>query len=1020
MHNSAGRERRRYAFACITPGDLRGRRRRLLSEGGAVVLVDCLSALEEGDGRSSWTPEPNAQLRLGKAGFFCLSQRNMHGSSPGAADIAAAFGASAKCDSSAGSGHEPAMALDRDVATFWASGSFPDAEEHLVVFELDLGKSARLAGLQVDWEYPALSYKLQVSPDGKDYNDVLETHANPSNVTYDMLPGPAAQHLRIVMTHPHSVYGKVGEEYLYGIREIFALASRIDTSVADCKEAANTDDARDKYFLLPIHEYDSELASKIESLDADVASRARTLSRKTKEITSSMTRANTCVVEKEDSSQRINTLSTASLSLKEELLGLTGAKHAGETPKLGYLPGDSVEMPAEDCFEAKQSDPEAASGFYWILPRCAPQPLRVFCDMTTSTSMYFWRNDGDASAASSTVHSVGALRLRCAEKGLEPLVLSSLDQLRALRMALEQIGIKGAENAVVPLAHDMGCLESKFACAACCRPHVDIGCDDVAAQHPAFFGVTNDCPIESLSSVATSFLDLQALGGVEAKAAKTPHEKAEDVLIDPMIAALINEVLLAMDQVHGLDPSSVYAAQSGAADAVSALLEVLEPAESLQKKTFRDTGELLLQAEGGASALLNVSGSVSNQLDDLILQLEKVKRRRQSQIGFESFALSYSRAVFTDIFQVFDSRRTAAGPSSWGFAEVPVEGRQVTIGQSSAVRGKGPTDGTFAFLKAHRFFDGVIHVDFIVSSLLLSLLLLTHQRLPLSLLQAFDRGAVGVAFRMRDPLNTFLLSFDATGNSIKLFRVEEGEAFVVAQSEGPAYQEAKWNRVRIELHHGHVKAAVKADKQPWKPTLQAFDEAFLSGTVGLFVSGVKRGAFFDGLRVEAAACSPISSLTSHSNNEQLVRFSSFSSKRRRTAARRMHTQVSPASLLSAATEGQEEPTQAIQRGGSDRMQLCFSAVHPLERQAECRLIAPRDDPAELTRCTDNFCGRCCRSNTSLLGTIQKHKCLQRCKEKEVHAAELQIHFSSMLDECTDLDGEGFSHCMRSDKQRDGR
>lgn len=155
------------------------------------MLTDCISALEEGDGRSGWNAEPNSQLRLEKTGFYCLTQQNVHGSEPGVGDVAASFGASAHCDSSAGQDHQPSMALDRDVNTFWASGSFPDAAEHLVVFDIDLGnaieqgtaerlthlprcfptgKKARLAGIRIDWEYPALAYKVQVSEDGKEYS----------------------------------------------------------------------------------------------------------------------------------------------------------------------------------------------------------------------------------------------------------------------------------------------------------------------------------------------------------------------------------------------------------------------------------------------------------------------------------------------------------------------------------------------------------------------------------------------------------------------------------------------------------------------------------------------------------------------------------------------------------------------------------------------------------------------------------------------------------------------------------
>ena len=87
-----------------------------------------------------------------------------------------------------------------------------------------------------------------------------------------------------------------------------------------------------------------------------------------------------------------------------------------------------------------------------ILPRCAPHPLRVFCDMQSSTSMYFIKNSRGIALSSSKegaekeilkankLHSVGSLRLRCAENGLEPLVLNSAEQLHALKVAIKQIG----------------------------------------------------------------------------------------------------------------------------------------------------------------------------------------------------------------------------------------------------------------------------------------------------------------------------------------------------------------------------------------------------------------------------------------------------------------------------------------------------------------------------------------------------------------------------------------------------
>ncbi|CDJ33161.1 LOW QUALITY PROTEIN: CpCCp1/Cpa135, related [Eimeria mitis] len=127
--------------------------------GGSVVLGSCTSALEEGDGRSTWAAEANSQL-----------PKAVHGSEPGTGDIAAETGASARSSSTAAGEHGPPLALDRDVNTFWASGAFPDAEEHVVTFDLDLGKKARLAAVRIDWEYPPMAYKLQLSTDGSLYS----------------------------------------------------------------------------------------------------------------------------------------------------------------------------------------------------------------------------------------------------------------------------------------------------------------------------------------------------------------------------------------------------------------------------------------------------------------------------------------------------------------------------------------------------------------------------------------------------------------------------------------------------------------------------------------------------------------------------------------------------------------------------------------------------------------------------------------------------------------------------------
>lgn len=153
------------------------------------------------------------------------------------------------------------------------------------------------------------------------------------------------QHVRILMTHPHTTNGKVGDQYVYGLREVYALASRLDSAVGDCKEAANSEDARDKYFLLPVHEFDSEIAAKMDSLEEDVLRRSRALSKKTKLAVDSLDKAKSCVAEKEKLKTQTQALAATAATLQGELLKLSSESQGRDERELGYLPGDSSNSP---------------------------------------------------------------------------------------------------------------------------------------------------------------------------------------------------------------------------------------------------------------------------------------------------------------------------------------------------------------------------------------------------------------------------------------------------------------------------------------------------------------------------------------------------------------------------------------------------------------------------------------------------------------------------------------------------
>lgn len=169
---------------------------------------------------------------------------------------------------------------------------------------------------------------------------MLTISANPSNVTLDALPGTETQFLRILMTHPHETFGKVDETYLYGIREVYVMASTMESIVGDCKEAANSDDARDKYFFQPIREFDIKQGTKLDSLEKDVISRTRTLDEKVELLLKSVTKGKVCLSEKEDFKTNLQDIGPAIETVKLRQMELRDRRQSDDSRiLLGFQPG---------------------------------------------------------------------------------------------------------------------------------------------------------------------------------------------------------------------------------------------------------------------------------------------------------------------------------------------------------------------------------------------------------------------------------------------------------------------------------------------------------------------------------------------------------------------------------------------------------------------------------------------------------------------------------------------------------
>lgn len=135
-----GTTRGRRGRPVTNPGHKKDAGQLCCLDGGALILSNCSRALEEGDGRSGWTFQANSQLRLAKAGSWCMTQKNVNGSTAGVVDLIASSGITAESSSSADEAHGAQKAVDRDTNTSWDSESFDDTGDHLVTFDVNIGQ----------------------------------------------------------------------------------------------------------------------------------------------------------------------------------------------------------------------------------------------------------------------------------------------------------------------------------------------------------------------------------------------------------------------------------------------------------------------------------------------------------------------------------------------------------------------------------------------------------------------------------------------------------------------------------------------------------------------------------------------------------------------------------------------------------------------------------------------------------------------------------------------------------------
>merc|ERR1719453_1732401 len=314
------------------------------------MLESCSEAIAAGDGRevfslecggaASWELTAEGQL---KSDGMCLTQS---GSYAGDEDVA--HGAPVHATSSSEeSSHGAVKAVDGNEKTYWVSALDAEGEQHLTI---DLGDARTLVSAVIEWELPAMKYGVQLSTDGKTWTDAYATDANGLFTNRIYLGYASASKLRLVMTKAHPVYAQWHGKTAYGIRRIAVISPRLHSVVEKCDVASKSADARDKYFLSYVGDFDpcpsKALRAEVPALESAITSLASASSK----LADKLPELGSCGVHSFlATSSSLRGSAPAALSLVEAEVGEAAGEVSGLVRRMNSLPdaGAAVEAARE-------------------------------------------------------------------------------------------------------------------------------------------------------------------------------------------------------------------------------------------------------------------------------------------------------------------------------------------------------------------------------------------------------------------------------------------------------------------------------------------------------------------------------------------------------------------------------------------------------------------------------------------------------------------------------------------------
>ncbi|ORM41917.1 uncharacterized protein BXIN_0474 [Babesia sp. Xinjiang] len=423
---------------------------------GALVIADCK---DEGDDQCRWEFMGNGQVALKNASNLCITQADLYSDKAGMGNLLQIMKSKVKLNaSSTAEKHDVNLIMDGNIKTYWASDLFLDSNLHVVNITINFGELTRAAKIKIDWEYQPVTYTIEGSTDNIVFKELARNMSNANHVTIDTLDEKDFKQLRIVMMRPHHSMGKVEGGYVYGIRELEVLTSNLETVVGDCRAAANTEDARDKYFVSYVSAFEPALANDIKNMENEIHGITGEVMNDMAALNDTLEETDSCMEDKKEYNKTLEQIHTKETAMWKQIQLSSLCDKSQNTESIYSTIGETMKNPAEDCYIIKQLSKKATSGFYWIQPQCSKHPLRVYCDMSSQTSMFIWDGKNGVSAPQSLHNMTSPLSIRyqCAAYGLEPLIVKSKHQIDGLKEALYLMGFERKTDHYVPLTYKFG------------------------------------------------------------------------------------------------------------------------------------------------------------------------------------------------------------------------------------------------------------------------------------------------------------------------------------------------------------------------------------------------------------------------------------------------------------------------------------------------------------------------------------------------------------------------------------